>query len=72
MLLRAEWDVARYPRSGLGCRCCRIFRRRLRILTPFYPQRHHQPARVREFVGFVAKAFIALNPARPRPASATS
>lgn len=55
--MRAEWDLARYLRSG-----------RLELLledwaTPpadiyaLYPQRHHLSARVREFVDFLARRF---------------
>lgn len=55
--MRAEWDLARYVRSG-----------RLELLledwaTPpadiyaLYPQRHHLSARVREFVDFLVQRF---------------
>jgi LysR family transcriptional activator of dmlA len=57
ILMRAEWDIAKYVRSG-----------RLRLVlenyqTPpadihvVYPQRHQLSARVRAFVDFLAKHF---------------
>jgi LysR family transcriptional regulator, transcriptional activator for dmlA len=57
ILMRAEWDIAKYLRSG-----------RLRQVLPnwqtppadiyaVYPQRHQTAARVRAFVDFVVEAF---------------
>ena len=57
ILMRAEWDIARYLKSG----------RLVQVLPQYYtpdadiyavfPQRHQLAARVRAFVDFVAQAF---------------
>ncbi len=57
LLMRAEWDIARYLRSG------RLVQVLTDHLTPpadifaVYPQRHQTAARVRAFVDFLAQAF---------------
>jgi DNA-binding transcriptional LysR family regulator len=57
ILLRAEWDIARYLKNG------RLVQVLPQHLTPdadvyaVYPQRHQQAARVRAFVDFVAQSF---------------
>ena len=57
ILMRAEWDIARYLRSG------RLVPVLGDHLTPpadiyaVYPQRHQTAARVRAFVDFLAQAF---------------
>ncbi len=59
ILLRAEWDIARYLKSG------RLVQVLPQCHTPdadiyaVYPQRHQMAARVRAFVDFVATAFSA-------------
>jgi LysR family transcriptional regulator, transcriptional activator for dmlA len=74
ILMRAVWDVARYQRSGRLLQVLQVlpdFQTPPADIYAVYPQRHHTSAGVREFVDFVAKAFVALNPATPQPASAT-
>ena len=57
ILMRAEWDIERYLKSG------RLVPVLPQYFTPdadiyaVYPQRHQLAARVRAFVEFVAKAF---------------
>ena len=57
ILMRAEWDIARYLRSG------RLVQVLPQCQTPdadiyaVYPQRHQLAARVRAFVDFVAASF---------------
>jgi LysR family transcriptional regulator, transcriptional activator for dmlA len=57
IVMRAEWDVARYLQSG------RLVQVLPGYLTPdadihaVYPQRHQTAARVRVFVDFLAQAF---------------
>jgi LysR family transcriptional activator of dmlA len=57
ILMRAEWDIERYLKSG------RLVPVLPQYFTPdadiyaVYPQRHQLAARVRAFVDFVAKAF---------------
>jgi DNA-binding transcriptional LysR family regulator len=57
ILMRAEWDIERYLRSG------RLVQVLPHCYTPdadinaVYPQRHQASARVRAFVEFVAQAF---------------
>jgi LysR family transcriptional activator of dmlA len=59
ILIRSEWDLAKYLDSG-----------RLRIVLPdfklpsadlyvYYPDRHHLPIRVRAFIDFLADHFAA-------------
>jgi LysR family transcriptional activator of dmlA len=57
ILMRAEWDIERYLRSG------RLVEVLPECSTPdanihaVYPQRHQRAARVRAFVDFVAQSF---------------
>ncbi|WP_127807152.1 LysR substrate-binding domain-containing protein [Hydrogenophaga sp. NH-16] len=57
ILMRAEWDIQRYLKSG------RLVQVLPQCFTPdadiyaVYPQRHQMAARVRAFVDFVATAF---------------
>jgi DNA-binding transcriptional LysR family regulator len=57
ILMRAEWDIARYLRSG------RLVQVLPQYFTPdadiyaVFPQRHQLSARVRAFVDFLAKSF---------------
>ncbi len=62
ILLRSEWDVAPYLRSG----------QLVRVLAPWvgasgdihavYPQRHHLSAKVRVFIDFLAERFAGFRP----------
>jgi LysR family transcriptional activator of dmlA len=57
ILMRAEWDIERYLKSG------RLVQVLPQFITPdadiyaVYPQRHQLSARVRAFVGYLAEAF---------------
>lgn len=63
ILMRAEWDIARYLRNG------RLVPVLPQYYTPdadihaVYPQRHQHAARVRAFIDFVALAFQPQPPA---------
>ncbi|HCW20793.1 MAG TPA: LysR family transcriptional regulator, partial [Achromobacter sp.] len=57
ILIRSEWDLAKYLESG-----------RLQVVLPdfllpsadlfvYYPQRRHQTARARAFIDFLAERF---------------
>lgn len=57
ILIRSEWDLAKYLESG-----------RLRVVLPeflllsadlfvYYPQRRYQTARARAFIDFLAESF---------------
>lgn len=65
ILIRSEWDLAKYLESG-----------RLRVVLPdfdlpsadlfvYYPQRRNQTARARAFIDFLVQAFV---PAADQPA----
>ena len=69
ILMRAEWDVARYLRSGRLLQVLPDFQTPPADIYAVYTQRHHTSARVREFVDFVAKAFEALNLGNTRSAA---
>jgi len=64
ILLRAEWDVARYVRSGRLVQVLPDYATPAADIYAVYPQRHQGSARVRAFVDFFAKSFAA--PAAPR------
>ena len=64
ILLRAEWDVARYLRSGRLVQVLADYVTPAADVYAVYPQRHQRSARVRAFVDFIADAFA--RPAAPR------
>ncbi|MGM9427698.1 LysR substrate-binding domain-containing protein [Hydrogenophaga sp. MI9] len=67
ILMRAEWDIERYLKSG------RLVQVLPQCFTPdadiyaVYPQRHQMAARVRSFVDFVAQAFARADGSGDRP-----
>lgn len=63
ILLRAEWDVARYLRSGRLVQVLPDYATPAADVYAVYPQRHQGSARVRAFVDFIADAFA--RPAAP-------
>ncbi|EHR70056.1 transcriptional regulator [Burkholderiales bacterium JOSHI_001] len=54
ILMRAEWDIARYLKNGRLVQVLPQFHTPDADLYAVYPQRHQQAARVRAFVDFVA------------------
>ncbi|MDP1535510.1 MAG: LysR substrate-binding domain-containing protein, partial [Rubrivivax sp.] len=63
ILMRAEWDIERFLRSGRLVQVLPQYDTPDADIYAVYPQRHQQAARVRAFVDFVARAFA--QPARP-------
>ncbi len=63
VLMRAEWDIERFLRSGRLVQVLPGYDTPDADIYAVYPQRHQQAARVRAFVDFVARAFA--QPARP-------
>jgi LysR family transcriptional regulator, transcriptional activator for dmlA len=59
ILMRAEWDVARYLQSGRLVPVLPQWRTPDADIHAVWPQRHQHSARVRAFVEFVAVAFAA-------------
>jgi LysR family transcriptional regulator, transcriptional activator for dmlA len=59
ILMRAEWDVARYLQSGRLVQVLPQWRTPEADLYAVWPQRHQHSARVRAFVEFLAAAFAA-------------
>ena len=57
ILMRAEWDVARYLRSGRLVEVLAAYRTPDADIYAVYPQRHQMSARVRAFVDFLARSF---------------
>jgi len=57
ILMRAEWDVARYLRSGRLVEVLAQYRTPDADVYAVYPQRHQMSARVRAFVDFLARSF---------------
>lgn len=57
ILMRAEWDIARYLRSGRLVQVLANYRTPDADIYAVYPQRHQLSARVRTFVEFIAAAL---------------
>jgi DNA-binding transcriptional LysR family regulator len=57
IVMRAEWDIARYLRSGRLRQVLENWQTPPADIHAFYPQRHQTSARVRAFVDFVAGHF---------------
>lgn len=57
ILMRAEWDIARYLRSGRLVQVLANYRTPEADIYAVYPQRHQLSARVRAFVDFMADSF---------------
>ena len=57
IVMRAEWDVARYLRSGRLQQVLENYRTPAADIYAVYPQRHQVSARVRAFVDFLAAHF---------------
>lgn len=57
ILMRAEWDIERYLRSGRLVQVLPQYATPEADIHAVYPQRHQMAARVRAFVDFVAAAF---------------
>ena len=65
ILMRAEWDIARYLRSGRLVQVLEHWQTPPADIYAVSPQRHQTAARVRAFVDFVVATFAA--PASPAP-----
>jgi DNA-binding transcriptional LysR family regulator len=57
ILMRAEWDIERYLRSGRLVQVLPQYHTPDADIYAVYPQRHQLAARVRAFVDFVALSF---------------
>lgn len=57
IVMRAEWDIARYLRSGRLKQVLENYRTPPADIHAVYPQRHQVSARVRAFVDFLATHF---------------
>ena len=55
--MRAEWDIARYLRSGRLVQVLPQYHTPDADIHAVYPQRHQLSARVRTFVDFLSKSF---------------
>lgn len=62
IVMRAEWDVARYLRSGRLVQVLQDWQTPPADIHAVYPQRHAATTRVRAFVDFVAEHFSAFTP----------
>jgi LysR family transcriptional regulator, transcriptional activator for dmlA len=63
ILMRAEWDIARYLKSGRLVQVLPQWRTPEADIYAVWPQRHQHSARVRAFVEFVAASFSSRAPA---------
>lgn len=57
ILMRAEWDIAKYLRSGRLQQVLKNFRTPPADIYAVYPQRHQLARRVRVFVDFLCQSF---------------
>ena len=57
ILMRAEWDIAKYLRSGRLRQVLENYQTPPADIHAVYPQRHQQTARVRVFVDYLVAAF---------------
>jgi DNA-binding transcriptional LysR family regulator len=57
ILMRAEWDVERYLRSGRLVQVLPDYQTPDADIYAVYPQRHQLSARIRTFVDFLSEAF---------------
>jgi LysR family transcriptional regulator, transcriptional activator for dmlA len=62
LLLRAEWDVAKYLRSGRLVQVLNTYPTPPADIYATYPQRHQTAARVRAFVDFLVAKFAQASP----------
>ena len=58
VLMRAEWDIAKYLRSGRLQQVLENYQTPPADIYAVYPARHQTAARVQAFVGFVHEAFV--------------
>jgi LysR family transcriptional regulator, transcriptional activator for dmlA len=63
ILMRAEWDIARYLKSGRLVQVLPQWRTPEADIYAVWPQRHQHSARVRAFVEFLAESFSSRAPA---------
>ena len=61
IVMRAEWDIARYLRSGRLVQVLPDYRTPAADIYAVYPQRHQTSTRVRAFVDFIAASFSTLD-----------
>jgi len=64
IVMRAEWDIARYLRSGRLVQVLPDYRTPSADIYAVYPQRYQTSARVRAFVDFIAASFATLDRTR--------
>ncbi|MDB5894870.1 MAG: LysR family transcriptional regulator, partial [Rhodoferax sp.] len=57
ILMRAEWDIARYLKNGRLVRVLPQYETPDADIHAVYPQRHQMAARVRAFVEFLAEGL---------------
>lgn len=62
LLLRAEWDVVKYLRSGRLVQVLNTYQTPPADIYATYPQRHQTAARVRAFVDFLVVKFAQASP----------
>ncbi|MBO9679302.1 MAG: LysR family transcriptional regulator [Acidovorax sp.] len=62
IVMRAEWDIARYLRSGRLQQVLENYQTPPADIHAVYPQRHQAAARVRAFVDFLAAHFEGTTP----------
>lgn len=62
LVMRAEWDIAKYMRSGRLKQLLENYQTPPADVYAIYPQRHQTAARVRAFVDFLATKFAKATP----------
>lgn len=69
ILMRAEWDIAKYLRSGRLVQVLPQYATPPADIYAVYPARHRQSGRVQAFVQFLRRAFESTDPGAPVPKS---
>lgn len=64
IVMRAEWDITRYLKSGRLVQVLADYQTPPADIHAVHPQRHQSSARVRAFVDFVAASFAEAGPPR--------
>lgn len=62
IVMRAEWDIAKYLRSGRLKQVLENYHTPPADIYAIYPQRHQTSARVRTFVDFLISQFAQSSP----------
>ncbi|MFD2756723.1 LysR family transcriptional regulator [Comamonas terrae] len=64
IVMRAEWDIARYLQSGRLVQVLQDYSTQMADIYAVYPQRHQHTSRVQKFIAHLTRHFGAVQPGR--------